>query len=146
MVSGVLVFSSKGQTGYKSITLQMEGKVEMQLSPKTVGVIEAIYGQIKPIKMIDYNISIDKNGKLKDGVSEIPFEFQLNPLTGTELYETYHGVFLHVDYKIRCELIKSSLFSQKILKEQEFIVECPVCLFLFPFSFPFSLFLCLQRI
>jgi len=124
IVSGVLAVVSKGTMSYVSITLQLEGEVTMQLSAKSVGLFEAFYNSIKPIKLIDYRIEISKSGKFYDGVSEIPFEFKLEPLSGQELYETYHGVFVSIGYTLTCDIVRS-VFAKNIQKKMEFIVEVP---------------------
>lgn len=121
----MIAVSSKGAMSHGSITLQLEGEVTMQLSAKSVGLFEAFYNSLKPIKLVDYRIEVSKSGKLPDGTSEIPFEFKLEPLANLELYETYHGVFVSIGYTLTCDIVRS-VFAKNLQRKIEFIVEVPV--------------------
>jgi len=47
----------------------------------------------------------------------------LEPLVGQErLFETYHGVFVNIQYNLRCECIRGML-AKNLTKSLEFIVE-----------------------
>lgn len=35
---------------------------------------------------------------MPEGITELPFEFPLTPLPGQQLYETYHGVYVNIQY------------------------------------------------
>jgi len=124
IVSGVVAVTSKGSLSHNGITLVMEGSVNLQLSAKSVGLFEAFYNSLKPIQLVNYTIEIAKAGKLPDGVTELPFEFPLQPLTGQQLYETYHGVFVNIQYQLRCDMPRS-LLAKNLQRIIEFIVEIP---------------------
>lgn len=64
-------------------------------------------------------------GKVPAGKTEIPFEFPLKPRSGRSLYETYHGVFVNIQYLLKTEL-KRSFLNKDLTKAQEFIVEYKV--------------------
>eukprot|EP01095_Lingulamoeba_sp_RSL-Kostka_P007578 TRINITY_DN2428_c3_g1_i1.p2 TRINITY_DN2428_c3_g1~~TRINITY_DN2428_c3_g1_i1.p2 ORF type:complete len:308 (-),score=87.01 TRINITY_DN2428_c3_g1_i1:1095-2018(-) len=123
-VSGIISFYSKGKSSHNGITLQLEGEVTLQLSRKSVGVFEAFYNSLKPIKLVDYRIDVAKSGKVPDGVTELPFEFRLEPLPDQQLFETYHGVFVNVQYTLQVEVLKG-VFSKNLTHRLEFIVEIP---------------------
>ncbi|XP_054611287.1 vacuolar protein sorting-associated protein 26C isoform X2 [Dunckerocampus dactyliophorus] len=101
----------------------MEGLVNLQLSSKSVGVIEAFYKSVKPILLISCNIEVAKAGKIPGGKTEIPFEFPLTTKGNKTLYETYHGVFVNIQYTLRCDL-KRSLLAKDLSRNCEFIVHC----------------------
>lgn len=61
-------------------------------------------------------------GKIPSGKTEIPFELPLRPRGTKTLYETYHGVFVNIQYMIRCD-IKRSFLAKDVSKSLEFIVE-----------------------
>jgi len=63
-VKGVIVVQSKGELSHNGIMLTMEGSVNLQLSAKSVGVLEAFYNSLKPIQLVNYNVEIAKPGKL----------------------------------------------------------------------------------
>ena len=56
------------------------------------------------------------------GTTEIPFEFVLKPLTGSQLHDTYHGVYVNVRYTASAEMPRG-MFSNALKNSKEFIVE-----------------------
>lgn len=119
---GVVAITSKSDLQHQGVTLFMEGSVSLQLSAKSVGLFEAFYNSLKPIQLLDYHLELVKQGKIPGGRTEIPFEFPLKPKQGKSLYETYHGVFVNIQYVLRCEM-RRSLLAKDLMKQQEFIVE-----------------------
>ncbi|KAG7516005.1 hypothetical protein JOB18_020168 [Solea senegalensis] len=101
----------------------MEGLVNLQLSSKSVGVFEAFYNSVKPIQLISNNIEVAKAGKIPGGKTEIPFEFPLQAKGNKVLYETYHGVFVNIQYTLRCDM-KRPLLAKDLSRNCEFIVHC----------------------
>lgn len=122
MISGVVVIMSKGDLQHQGLTLTMEGSVNLQLSAKSVGMFEAFYNSIKPIQILNYTLELAKPGKIPSGKTEIPFEFLLKPKGNKVLYETYHGVFVNIQYILRAEM-KRTFLSKDLSKTCEFIVE-----------------------
>ncbi|MFT7818644.1 Down syndrome critical region protein 3 [Arapaima gigas] len=123
VLAGVVVISSKEAVQHQGISLTMEGLVNLQLSSKSVGVFEAFYNSVKPIQLITSNIEVVKPGKVPGGKTEIPFEFPLHVKGNKVLFETYHGVFVNIQYTLRCDL-KRSLLAKDLSKTCEFIVHC----------------------
>lgn len=113
----------------------VEGTVQLQLSSKSVGLFEAFYNSLKPITLMHYTISVTNGGgKFQAGITELPFEFTLEPLPNQQLYDTYHGVFVNIQYSIKCD-VKRGILSKDLSKTIEFIVEVPVCiLFIYLFD------------
>lgn len=72
------------------------------------------------------SITVATAGKLAAGISEYNFEF---PLTISKdpkiLYETYHGVFVCINYMIKCE-IRRSFLAKSVQKSQQFIIQYKV--------------------
>ncbi|CAL1543446.1 unnamed protein product [Lymnaea stagnalis] len=122
VIAGVVVVQSKGELQHQGITLIMEGMVNLQLSAKSVGLFEAFYNSLKPIQLLNYTLEVAKPGKLPNGKTEIPFEVPLKPKPGKTLYETYHGVFVNIQYLVRVEM-KRSVFNKDLQKQTEFIIE-----------------------
>jgi hypothetical protein len=125
MVSGTIAVTSKGSLSHQGITLSMEGNVQLQLSAKSVGLFEAFYNSIKPVDLLSYNVEVAKPGKLPNGTTELPFEIKLEPFNGQQLFETYHGVFVNVQYVLKCEM-KRGMLAKDSQTQLEFIVEVPV--------------------
>ncbi|KFO09668.1 Down syndrome critical region protein 3, partial [Balearica regulorum gibbericeps] len=122
ILSGVVVITSKDTVQHQGISLTMEGSVNLQLSAKSVGVFEAFYNSVKPIQIINSTIEMVKPGKLPSGKTEIPFEFPLHMKGNKVLYETYHGVFVNIQYTLRCDM-RRSLLAKDLTKTCEFIVH-----------------------
>eukprot|EP01087_Luapelamoeba_hula_P003369 TRINITY_DN13172_c0_g1_i1.p1 TRINITY_DN13172_c0_g1~~TRINITY_DN13172_c0_g1_i1.p1 ORF type:complete len:299 (+),score=28.02 TRINITY_DN13172_c0_g1_i1:26-922(+) len=122
IVAGIVVVSSKSAFTHGGITLTMEGVVTLQLSAKSTGMFEAFYNSLKPVLLVHVQAEVAPSGKLPDGVIEFPFEFKLEALAGQQLVETYHGVFVNVQYNLRCNCVRGML-AKNIEKIIEFIVE-----------------------
>ncbi|XP_065799191.1 vacuolar protein sorting-associated protein 26C [Muntiacus reevesi] len=122
MLSGVVVISGKDSVQHQGLSLTVEGTVNLQLSAKSVGVFEAFYNSVKPIQVINSTIEMVKPGKFPGGKTEIPFEFPLHVKSNRVLYETYHGVFVNIQYTLRCDM-RRSLLAKDLTKTCEFIVH-----------------------
>eukprot|EP00698_Gefionella_okellyi_P005950 TRINITY_DN15381_c0_g1_i1.p1 TRINITY_DN15381_c0_g1~~TRINITY_DN15381_c0_g1_i1.p1 ORF type:complete len:316 (-),score=49.48 TRINITY_DN15381_c0_g1_i1:24-836(-) len=109
---------------HNGITLEADGGVQLQLSSKNVGLFEAFASAAKPIQLVHCTFELAKPGKLPAGVTELPFEFPLEALDGGQLFETYHGVFVNVQYAIGVEVMRP-LLAKNLSKTVEFIVELP---------------------
>ncbi|XP_046400677.1 vacuolar protein sorting-associated protein 26C isoform X2 [Ischnura elegans] len=121
-IGGVVVISSPSDIKHDGISLTMEGTVNLQLSGKNVGIFDAFYNSAKPIQLVHCSIEVAAPGKIPSGKTEIPFEFPLKPRGQRTLYETYHGVFVNIQYLLRCEM-KRSFLAKDLCKVAEFIVE-----------------------
>uniref|UniRef100_A0A8C9K7A8 Vacuolar protein sorting-associated protein 26C n=1 Tax=Panthera tigris altaica TaxID=74533 RepID=A0A8C9K7A8_PANTA len=119
---GVVVISGKDSIQHQGVSLTVEGSVNLQLSAKSVGVFEAFYNSVKPIQIINSTIEMVKPGKFPSGKTEIPFEFPLHVKGNKVLYETYHGVFVNIQYTLRCDM-RRSLLAKDVTKTCEFIVH-----------------------
>jgi len=57
------------------------------------------------------------------GVTTIPFEFPLTSSKSTkQLYDSYHGVFISIQYTLRAEL-RRGILNKPVIRQLEFIVE-----------------------
>jgi hypothetical protein len=81
MVEGVVVVSTHGLT-HQGVCLTVQGSAKLQLSARSVGLIEAVYNSVKPHQLISYDIPIAPAGKIAEGTTEIPFEFALEGVNG----------------------------------------------------------------
>lgn len=103
-VTGVVVVTSKGSMSHSGIKLFVEGSVSLQLSARSIGLFEAFYSSLKPVSLLSQEIEVSAGGKLPDGVTELPFEFVLRANAGEELFDTYHGVYVTIQYMITCDM------------------------------------------
>ena len=124
VVRGTAIINGRGHSlTHEGVVLQVEGSVSLQLSAKSVGLFEAFYSSIKPVAVFALTQELQKGGKLPDGVHELPFEFPLEQ-QAEKLFETYHGVFVNVQYVIGVE-VKRGVMSKNLKRTLEFIVEAP---------------------
>eukprot|EP00033_Pygsuia_biforma_P002785 GCRY01003075.1.p1 GENE.GCRY01003075.1~~GCRY01003075.1.p1 ORF type:complete len:298 (+),score=53.86 GCRY01003075.1:197-1090(+) len=121
-LTGFIVVNCKSGLSHQGISLSVEGSVSLQLSAKSVGLFEAFYNNLKPVHLINYSVDVLQAGKLPGGETEIPFELPLQPIEGQSLHETYHGVFISVEYKLKVDMTRGAL-SKNLSKTVEFIVE-----------------------
>ncbi|XP_067945885.1 vacuolar protein sorting-associated protein 26C-like [Watersipora subatra] len=121
VVAGTVLVESKGDCSHQGITLTADGVVSLQLSSKSVGVFEAFYNSVKPIQLMSQLLEIAKPGKLPSGRTEIPFEIPLRAKGNKKLYETYHGVYISIQYTLKADM-KRGMLSKDLHKELEFLV------------------------
>ncbi|CAB3363027.1 Hypothetical predicted protein [Cloeon dipterum] len=122
IISGVVVVVSPSDVRHDGITLFADGNVNLQLSSKNVGIFEAFYNSVKPVSLVSCVLEVASAGKIPAGKTEIPFEFPLRARSSKPLYETYHGVFVSIQYMLKCE-IRRSFLAKDLVKTAEFIVE-----------------------
>ena len=80
----------------------------------------------QPVQLMLNSFSLSKPGnKLPSGTTEIPFVFKLQGSGAKMLYETYHGVFINIQYFLKVEM-KRGLLAKDVEKSCEFIVEYSV--------------------
>lgn len=60
------------------------------------------------------------------GEFEIPFEFIIEPIAGERLVESYHGVYVNVQYTVSVELKRSGMFARPLTADVELLVHTPV--------------------
>lgn len=65
---------------------------------------------------------LNEGGKLPAGTTEIPFEFLLKPASGQQLHDTYHGVYVNVQYVTNVTMPRGA-FAKDLSKSREFFVE-----------------------
>lgn len=121
-LNGVIVISSNSDFKHDGITLSMEGCVNLQISSKNVGVLEAFYNSVKPIQLLNITCEVSGPGRLPSGVTQIPFQIPLKPKANRVLYETYHGVYVNISYSLRCDM-KRSFLSKDLQKCQQFLIQ-----------------------
>uniref|UniRef100_H2YPC0 Uncharacterized protein n=1 Tax=Ciona savignyi TaxID=51511 RepID=H2YPC0_CIOSA len=96
-VCGLIEVESKTAIAHQSISLVAEGIAALTLSAKSVGRLESMYNNMKPVPLFNYSTELARQGKLAAGKTTVPFEFVLKPRGSIKsLLETYHGVFISV--------------------------------------------------
>ncbi|CAF0909649.1 unnamed protein product [Brachionus calyciflorus] len=124
VIAGEVVITGSGSSPiqHNGIYLSLDGMVNINLSTKNVGVFEAFYNSAKPIQLINYSLEISRPGKLPTNRAEIPFEIPLRAKSSIKyLYETYHGVFINVQYLLKVDM-KRSFLNKDISKQVEILM------------------------
>ncbi|KAK6925304.1 Vacuolar protein sorting protein 26 related [Dillenia turbinata] len=124
-IEGKIIITSHSSISHYGIRLTIYGSVNLQVRGGSAGVIEAFYGVVKPITIVNRSLEIKPSGKITSGVTEIPFSVVLRQ-HGEEnlekIYETFHGVNISIQYLVTAEIMRGYL--HKVLTSTvEFIVE-----------------------
>ena len=124
-LKGVAIVHGRGAPlQHEGILLTAEGSAALQLSAKSVGLFEAFYSSIKPVQLLSYSRELQPAGKLPAEATEFAFEFELKPVAGEKLHESYHGVFVNLQYVITVE-VRRGMLAKNLKRSIEFIVEAP---------------------
>ena len=138
-MSGVVVINGRGShIPHEGISLVAEGAASLQLSAKSVGLFEAFYSSIKPVVLLAHKQELQPAGKLPDGGVEFEFGFELEASGEEKLLESYHGVFVNIQYVITVE-VRRGMLSKNMKRSIEFIVEAPKDTALKPSASPFTI-------
>lgn len=118
-------FQCPAETKHDGILLTLDGVVNLQLSSKTVGLFDAFYNSVKPINLLQNSLELSAPGKLSAGNSEFHFELPLVcKKEPRKLYETYHGVFISINYQLKCDVnVKRNFLGKSLQKVQQFCVQ-----------------------
>ncbi|XP_037814765.1 vacuolar protein sorting-associated protein 26C [Lucilia sericata] len=124
LLTGCVQFTCPSEAKHDGIILTLEGVVNLQLSnSKSVGLLDAFYNSVKPITLFNSVYELSAPGKLSSGVSEFHFEFPLQCKKEPRiLYETYHGVFISINYQLKCD-VKRSFLAKSLQKTQQFCIQ-----------------------
>ena len=76
----VIVNSPNGVMKHNNLKIHVEGKVNLQLSARSIGLLEAFYSSLKPVILIDFELPLSNGGKCQKGITEYPFRFILKPI------------------------------------------------------------------
>ncbi|EKX36926.1 down syndrome critical region protein 3, partial [Guillardia theta CCMP2712] len=123
VVAGQAILTTGGSWSHNGILLKVEGIVNLHLSANAVGLFEAFSSTIKPLQLMALSKEVQPAGKLAEGKIAIPFEFKLQQTGTRPLLDTYHGVYISVQYNLTVEMLKSGMFGQNLMETTEFIVE-----------------------
>jgi hypothetical protein len=112
--------SAKSGWSHSGVYLSVSGQAKLQLSARSVGLFESM-SNLKPLVLFEKTINALESGRVPDGVTNAPFEFQL-PDKG--LHESYHGVYINVAYYINVTCDRG-VMKKSLSRNIEFIVEVP---------------------
>jgi len=67
MVSGCVIVNAPSGCAHTGVKMVVEGAVSLQLSPRSVGIFEALYNSIKPMTLVKSEFDIKKSWKVPWG-------------------------------------------------------------------------------
>lgn len=122
MVEGVIVVNAYKGWQHTGIKMFCEGMIHMNNAGRGIALQKDPTS--KPINILRSHHDISQAGKFADGVTEIPFEFQVKPAPGQVLLESYHGVYVSILYTITV-ICERGVMKKDLRKDMEFLVEIP---------------------
>nr|XP_024393026.1 Down syndrome critical region protein 3 homolog isoform X4 [Physcomitrium patens] len=122
VIGGTIIVDTPSSVSHQGVRLTAVGHIMLQLSPRQVGVFEALYKSVKPIELMHKVVDIQAPGKLPRGETEIPFAISLETPKGGKLFESFHGAYINIQYLLTAELIRGYLQKQ-MSSMIEFMVE-----------------------
>ncbi|XP_026404250.1 Down syndrome critical region protein 3 homolog isoform X1 [Papaver somniferum] len=124
-IDGKIITKFPSSISHQGIRITTTGTVNLQVRGGSAGVIESLYGVVKPIPIISKTLDIRSSGRISSGTTEIPFSVTLRPRghDGSEIfYETFHGANISIQYLITADLVRGYL-HKSLSATMEFIVE-----------------------
>ncbi|XP_012086277.1 vacuolar protein sorting-associated protein 26C isoform X2 [Jatropha curcas] len=117
-LEGKIVIKSPSTISHYGIRLTVNGSVNLQVRGGSAGVIESLYGVIKPISIVNKSIEIRSSGKIPfSAIFKQPGEENLE-----RFYETFHGTNISIQYLVTVDIMRGYL-HKSLSKTVEFIVE-----------------------
>ncbi|XP_057767410.1 uncharacterized protein LOC130987765 [Salvia miltiorrhiza] len=125
LLEGKVITTLNSSISYQSIRLTLNGAVNLQVRGGSAGVIESLYGVIKPIPIVKKVVDIRSSGKIGSGTTEIPFSVILKDPKEKNLgrfYETFHGGNISIQYLVTVDIVRGYL-HKPLSATIEYIVE-----------------------
>ncbi|KAK9208960.1 hypothetical protein WN944_001321 [Citrus x changshan-huyou] len=124
-LQGKIVIKSSSSIFHYGIHLTVNGSANLQVRGGSAGVVESLYGVIKPIKILKKSQEIRTSGRIGSGTTEIPFSMNLKQHGEENLerfYETFHGADINIQYLVTVDIMRGYL-HKSLSATVEFIVE-----------------------
>ncbi|XP_057472987.1 uncharacterized protein LOC130761499 [Actinidia eriantha] len=124
-LEGKIVTKLSSSISHSAIRLTLNGSVNLQVRGGSAGVIESLYGVLKPIPILNKIVEVRSSGRIGSGTTEIPFSVSLKR-PGDEnlekMYETFHGANISIQYLITVEILRGYL-HKSLSATMECIIE-----------------------
>ena len=123
-MSGAVVVTSDAAFSASALRVVVEGAVTLQLSTRAIGMFDAFAAAPKPIALLHAEIDLQQQAgqRIPRGSTPLPFEFVLRPLPGTQLFDTYHGVYVNVQYVLTASMSRG-VMQKAVSKQREILIE-----------------------
>ncbi|XP_060205434.1 uncharacterized protein LOC132633193 isoform X3 [Lycium barbarum] len=125
LVQGKIITKLSSSISHQAIRLNVNATVNLQVRGGSAGIVESLYGVIKPITILNKTVEVLKSGRISSGTTEIPFSFTLKdpgeePLE--KYYETYHGGDIGIQYLASVDISRGYL-HKSLSATVEFIIQ-----------------------
>ncbi|KAK9266174.1 hypothetical protein L1049_027239 [Liquidambar formosana] len=98
-LEGKIITKFSSPISHHGIRLTVSGSVNSQVRGGSAGVIESLYGVVRPISIVNKSAEVKSSGKIGSGTTEIPFSIILRKPGEDNLerfYETFHGANISI--------------------------------------------------
>ncbi|XP_052176446.1 uncharacterized protein LOC127790797 isoform X3 [Diospyros lotus] len=124
-LEGKIIIKLPSSISHNGIRLTLSGSVNLQVRGGSAGVIESLYGVLKPISILNKSVEVRSSGRIGSGTTEIPFSVAMK-LQGDEnleaFYETFHGANISIQYLVTVDILRGYL-HKSLSATMEFIIE-----------------------
>ncbi|XP_028059860.1 Down syndrome critical region protein 3 homolog isoform X1 [Camellia sinensis] len=124
-LEGKIITKLPSSISHNGIRLTVNGSVTLQVRGGSAGVIESLYGVLKPIPIVNKSIEVRSSGRIGSGTTEIPFSVILKHPGDDNLerfYETFHGGNVSIQYLVTVDIVRGYL-HKSLSATVEFIIE-----------------------
>ncbi|XP_059640933.1 uncharacterized protein LOC132283066 isoform X3 [Cornus florida] len=124
-LEGKIITKLSSSISHQGIRLTVNGSVNLQVRGGSAGVVESLYGVVKPIPIVKKSIQVASSGRIGSGTTEIPFSMILRHPGDDNLekiYETYHGANISIQYLVTVDILRGYL-HKSLSATVEFIIE-----------------------
>lgn len=121
-LEGKIILKSPSSISHYGIRLTLDGSVNRQVRGGSAGAIEALYGAVKPIRIVNKSVEIRPAGKIGSGTTEIPFSVILRQQGDDRFYETFHGANISIQYLVTVDVMRGYLYKS-LSATMEFIID-----------------------
>lgn len=121
-VSGVIITKFPSSISHRGIHLTLNACVNLQVRGGSAGLIESLYGVLKPIPILKKSIEVQQSGKISAGTTQIPFSMILRDEGHNKFYQTFHGANITIQYLLNVDILRGYL-HKSLSSTLEFIIE-----------------------
>ncbi|KAK9278202.1 hypothetical protein L1049_027763 [Liquidambar formosana] len=124
-LEGKIITKFSSPISHHGIRLTVSGSVNSQVRGGSAGVIESLYGVVRPISIVNKSAEVKSSGKIGSGTTEIPFSIILRKPGEDNLerfYETFHGANISIQYLVTVDILRGYL-HKSLSATMEVIVE-----------------------
>lgn len=127
-IEGKVVIDAFKGWAHNGIQMHISGSVHLTNNKKAAVLVDSSNIDSSngcTLVLIDQLFEISTGGRFSEGLTEIPFVFNLSELDGRcSLIETYHGVYISVLYYLNV-VCDRGVMKNKLQRKIEFIIEIP---------------------